>query len=51
VQAIQRLQQTQAANVDRQNQLQNEQATLQMLSNISKMLYDTATSVIRKIGA
>jgi len=41
---------SQLANVDLQNILQKQQQTLQMLSNISKMLHDTATSVIRKIG-
>lgn len=40
----------QLANVDLQNTLQKQQQTLQMMSNISKMLYDTATSVIRKLG-
>jgi chromosome segregation ATPase len=40
----------QLANVDLQNILQKQQQTLQMMSNISKMLYDTANSVIRKIG-
>jgi hypothetical protein len=40
----------QLANVDLQNMLQKQQQTLQMLSNISKMLNDTAMSVIRKIG-
>ena len=40
----------QLANVDLQNVLQKQQQTLQMMSNISKMLYDTAQSVIRKIG-
>jgi len=40
----------QLANVDLQNILQKQQQTLQMMSNISKMLYDTAMSVIRKIG-
>jgi hypothetical protein len=41
---------TQLANVDLQNILQKQQQTLQMMSNISKMLHDTAMSVIRKIG-
>lgn len=41
---------SQLANVDLQNILQKQQQILQMLSNISKMLHDTATSVIRKIG-
>ena len=41
----------QLANVDLQDTLQKQQATLQLVSNISKMLYDTATAVIRKIGS
>ena len=41
---------SQLANVDLQNVLQKQQQTLQMMSNISKMLHDTATAVIRKIG-
>tara|TARA_B100000676_G_scaffold301393_1_gene348519 strand:+ start:176 stop:1048 length:873 start_codon:yes stop_codon:yes gene_type:complete len=40
----------QLANVDLQNMLQKQQQTLQMMSNIAKMLHDTAMSVIRKIG-
>ena len=40
----------QLANVDLQNILQKQQQTLQMMSNISKMLYDTAMSIIRKMG-
>ena len=40
----------QLANVDLQNMLQKQQQTLQMMSNISKSLHDTAMSVIRKIG-
>jgi len=40
----------QLADVDLQNILQKQQQTLQMMSNISKMLYDTSNSVIRKIG-
>jgi hypothetical protein len=40
----------QLANVDLQNVLQKQQQTLQMMSNISKMLYDSAMAVIRKIG-
>lgn len=40
----------QLANVDLQNMLQKQQQTLQMMSNISRMLYDTALAVIRKIG-
>lgn len=40
----------QLANVDLQNILQKQQQTLQMMSNISKMLYDTAMAVIRKMG-
>lgn len=40
----------QLANVDLQNVLQKQQQTLQMMSNISKMLHDTAMEIIRKIG-
>jgi hypothetical protein len=40
----------QLANVDLQNGLQKMQQTLQMMSNISKMLHDTTMAVIRKIG-
>jgi hypothetical protein len=40
----------QLANVDLQNMLQKQQQTLQMMSNIAKMLHDTAMAVIRKIG-
>jgi hypothetical protein len=40
----------QLANVDLQNILQKQQQTLQMMSNISKMLSDTANAVIRKLG-
>jgi hypothetical protein len=40
----------QLANVDLQNMLQQQQQTLQLLSNISKAQHDTALSVIRKIG-
>ncbi|MBA3727300.1 MAG: hypothetical protein H0W86_12925 [Armatimonadetes bacterium] len=40
----------QLANVDLQNILQKQQQTLQMMSNISKMIYDTTMSIIRKIG-
>jgi hypothetical protein len=38
------------ANIDLQNQLQKQQQTLQTMSNVSKMLHDTAMAVIRKIG-
>lgn len=40
----------QLANVDLQNMLQKQQQTLQMMSNISKMLHDTAMAVLRKIS-
>jgi hypothetical protein len=40
----------QLANVDMQNVLQKQQQTLQMMSNISKMLHDSAMSVVRKLG-
>ena len=40
----------QLANVDLQNILQKQQQTMQMMSSVSKMLYDTAQAVIRKMG-
>ena len=40
----------QLANVDLQNMLQKQQQTLQMMSNISKVLHDTAMAVVRKIS-
>ena len=40
----------QLANVDMQNALQKQQQTVQMMSNISKQVHDTAMAVIRKIG-
>ena len=40
----------QLANIDLQNALQKQQQTLQMMSNVSKMLHDTAMAIIRKVG-
>ena len=40
----------QMADQDLQNALQKQQQALQMLSNISKNINDTAMAVIRKIG-
>ncbi|HET6517307.1 MAG TPA: hypothetical protein VFG25_03690 [Nitrosopumilaceae archaeon] len=40
----------QLANIDLQNALQKQQQTLQTISNVSKMMHDTAMAVIRKIG-
>ena len=40
----------QLADVDLQTVIQKQQQVLQMMSNISKMLYDTNSSIIRKIG-
>lgn len=40
----------QLANIDLQNRLQQQQQTLQTISNVSKMMHDTAMAVIRKIG-
>ena len=40
----------QLANIDLQNSLQKQQQTLQTMSNVSKMLHDTAMAIIRKIG-
>jgi len=39
------------ANVHLQNALPKQQQTLRMMSNVSKMLHDTAMAVIRKIGS
>ncbi|MFX1262130.1 MAG: zinc-ribbon domain-containing protein [Promethearchaeota archaeon] len=41
---------SQLANIDLQNAMQKQQQTMQMISNISKVLHDTAMAVIRKIG-
>ena len=38
------------ANIDLQNSLQKQQQLIQTMSNVSKMLHDTAMAVIRKIG-
>ncbi len=38
------------ANIDMQNCLQKQQQTIQTMSQISKLLHDTASSVIRKMG-
>ena len=40
----------QLANIDLQNSSQKTQQTLQTMSNVSKMLHDTAMAIIRKIG-
>ena len=40
----------QLANVDLQDVLQKQQKTMEMMSNISKMMHDTAMAIIRKIG-
>lgn len=40
----------QPADVEMQNILQKQQQTQQVMSNISKMMHDTAMGVIRKIG-
>jgi hypothetical protein len=40
----------QLANIDLQNCLQKQQQTLQLMSNISKMMHDTAKAIIRRIG-
>ncbi len=38
------------ANIELQNMLQKQQQTMQMMSNSSKRLHDTAMAVIRKMG-
>ena len=40
----------QLENVDMQNVLEKQQQTMQMLSNVSKMLHDTTMAIIRKLG-
>jgi len=40
----------QLANIDLQNALQKQQQLIQMISNISKTLSETALAVIQKIG-
>ena len=40
----------QLVNIDLQNMLQKQQQVLQLMSNVSKMLHDTAMAVVRKIG-
>jgi len=40
----------QLANIDLQNMLQKQQQAIQMMSNISKSLHDTAKTIIQKIG-
>ena len=40
----------QMANVDLQNTLQKQQQIMTTMTNISKLLHDTALAVIRKIG-
>jgi predicted ribosomally synthesized peptide with nif11-like leader len=37
-------------NIDLQNSLQKQQQTLQMLSNVSRLIHDTTQAVIRRIG-
>jgi len=39
----------QLANIDLQNSLQKQQQTLQTMSNVSKILHDTAMSIIRNM--
>ena len=40
----------QLANIDLQNALQQQQQTLQIIADVSKLLHDTAMATIRKIG-
>lgn len=40
----------QLANVDLQTMVQKQQQTVQMLSQIAKVLHDTAMAIIRKMG-
>ena len=36
--------------IDLQNMLQKQQSILQLISNVSKMMHDTAMAIVRKIG-
>lgn len=40
----------QLSNTDLQNMLQKQQQTMQTMSNVSKMVHETAMAIIRKIG-
>lgn len=40
----------QLSNIDMQNQLQKQQEAMNMLSNLSKQLHETAMAIIRKLG-
>jgi hypothetical protein len=40
----------QLVNIDLQNALQKQQQTLQTISNVSKLMHDTAMAIIRKMG-
>ncbi len=40
----------QLESIDVQNNLQRQQQSIQLMSNISKVLRDTALAIIRKIG-
>ncbi len=40
----------QLAQIDLQNKLQQSQQLIQTMSNVSKMMYDTVMSIVRKIG-
>ena len=40
----------QLANIDLQSELQKQQQTIQTMTNVSKMMHDTAMALIRKIG-
>jgi hypothetical protein len=41
----------QLANIDLQSALQKQQQTMQMMSQVSKLLHDTAMAIIRKVGS
>jgi hypothetical protein len=41
----------QLGNIDMQNILQKQQQTLQMMSNVSKMLHDTTMAIVRRVGS
>ena len=48
--AVEEVEADELPNIDLQNALQKQQQTLQMLSNVSKVLHDTSLAIKRKKG-
>ena len=47
---IEEVEESYLAKIDLQNNLQKQQQTVQMMSNVSKVLRETAMAVVRKAG-